>query len=292
MNALKTLLLALFFLHLNSCVLFESKQTKGESLGTGVKIARVKDQFFYEDQLPSDITYSYSSKEDSISRIKSIIDQWATGVLMRYSADLNLNQVKKDEIDLLTEQYRQDLIVKSYIEDFVTREIDTIVSQAQIDQYYAKYKTNFKTSKPLYRFRFLSLSSENSTIDLFREYIRRFNKEDQAKLEDNTLIFKDFFLNDSLWVDQDQVIESVDFITFENKNEFLVSQKEFVYKDSLTTWIGYVCDKIEINHSSPKQFVSSTVKQIILNQRKIKFIKKLKEEITKEAIKNKEYEIF
>jgi hypothetical protein len=38
--------------------------------------------------------------------------------------------------------------------------------------------------------------------------------------------------------------------------------------------------------------VNSTIKQIVINKRKLELIKQLKKDITKDAIKNKQFEIY
>ena len=42
------------------------------------------------------------------------------------------------EFNALIDQYKVDLYTKDYIESLVVRQIDTVVSEVQIEEYYAK----------------------------------------------------------------------------------------------------------------------------------------------------------
>ena len=46
------------------------------------------------------------------------------------------------------------------------------------------------------------------------------------------------------------------------------------------------------NDTAPLEYVMPTIKQIVINKRKLEFIKQLEKDITKDAMKNKQFEIF
>ena len=49
---------------------------------------------------------------------------------------------------------------------------------------------------------------------------------------------------------------------------------------------------LERGTPAPIEYVSPTLKQIVINNRKLKLIKKLKSDIVDDAIKNKKFEIY
>ena len=51
-------------------------------------------------------------------------------------------------------------------------------------------------------------------------------------------------------------------------------------------------DVLGRNDTAPLEFVTPTINQIVKNKRKLELIKKLEKDITKDAIKNKEFEIY
>ena len=46
------------------------------------------------------------------------------------------------------------------------------------------------------------------------------------------------------------------------------------------------------NDYAPLEYVKPTINQIVMNKRKLELIKQLEKDITKDAIKNKQFEIF
>ena len=46
------------------------------------------------------------------------------------------------------------------------------------------------------------------------------------------------------------------------------------------------------NDYAPLEFVMPTIKQIVINKRKLELIKQLEKDITKDAIKNNQFEIY
>ena len=63
-------------------------------------------------------------------------------------------------------------------------------------------------------------------------------------------------------------------------------------KDSLGLYLINIKDVLKSNQYAPLDYVSETLKRMIINSRKLKFIDQLRKDITKDAIKNKRFEIY
>ena len=46
------------------------------------------------------------------------------------------------------------------------------------------------------------------------------------------------------------------------------------------------------NETAPLEYVRPTIQQIVINKRKLELIRELEKDITKDAIKNKQFEIY
>ena len=104
--------------------------------------------------------------------------------------------------------------------------------------------------------------------------------------------FKSYAFNDSIWVDINQVFEKVPFINLENKHKYIASGMNFQYPDSTTIWLVKVNKVLPKDSATPLEFLKPTIKQIIINNRKLILINKLEKEITNDAIKDNYYEIY
>lgn len=63
-------------------------------------------------------------------------------------------------------------------------------------------------------------------------------------------------------------------------------------KDSLGLYLINIKDMLKVNQYAPLDYVSETLKRMIINKRKSVFIDQLRKDITKDAIKNKSFEIY
>ena len=68
--------------------------------------------------------------------------------------------------------------------------------------------------------------------------------------------------------------------------------KFFKIEDSLGVYLFYLKNYLEKGDIAPNQVIKSTIKNIILNRRKIEFIKKFEKDILHDAIKSKNFEVY
>ncbi|CAM4064314.1 MULTISPECIES: hypothetical protein [Flavobacterium] len=254
-------------------------------------IARVGGDYLFKEDILN-LVPKGTSKKDSVEIVKAYIDRWATQKLLFKGAELNLSKDKIADFDDLINQYKVDLYSKAYIEQLVIRKIDTIVSSEQIKDYYDQYKDFFKNSSELVKLRYINLVKENPKFDKIQSKFSSFATNDKKELEQLAIQFKSYAFNDSIWVDINQVYEKLPFINLENKDDYLSDGKNYKYSDSTTIWLVKVKQVLPRNSITPLQFLKPTIKQIIINNRKLELINTIEKEITNDAIKNKKYEIY
>ena len=63
-------------------------------------------------------------------------------------------------------------------------------------------------------------------------------------------------------------------------------------QDSLGVYLVKIEDVLQPKDVAPLSHVRSTIKEIILNKRKLELIRKLELDITKDAVKNNKYEVY
>lgn len=254
-------------------------------------IARVGESYLFQDDIV-DLVPKGTSKKDSIAIVKSFIDRWATQKLLFEAAQRNIGKDKVSEFSALIDQYKVDLYTKDYIESLVIRQIDTVVTEVQIEEYYAKNKQYFKNSSELVKLRYINLVKENPKFAKIKSKFSSFTKKDRKELEQLAVQFKSYAFNDSIWVDINQVYEKIPFINLENKQKYISSGINFQYPDSTTVWLVKVNNVLPKDSPTPLEFLKPTIKQIIINNRKLDLINTIEKEITNDAIKDNKYEIY
>jgi len=254
-------------------------------------IARVGKSYLYLEDI-ANLVPSGTLKKDSIVIVRSFIDRWAIQKLLFESSERNISKAKVAEFNELINQYKVDLYTKAYLEDLVIRQIDTIVTEDQIESYYNTNKQFFKNSSELIKLRYINLVKENPKIANIKAKFSSFTKKDRKELEQQAVKFKSYAFNDSIWVDINQVYEKLPFLNIENKNKYILNGINFDYLDSTTVWFVKVNKVLPKDSPTPLDFLKTTIKHIIINNRKLELINTLEKEITNDAINDSKYEIY
>ena len=254
-------------------------------------IARVGKNYLYKNDIAT-LVPKGTSKQDSILIVKDYIDRWASHKLLFEAAERNLNENKKAEYNTLINQYKIDLYTKAYLEEIVKRTADTVVNEKELKDYYNQNKENFKTNGTLVRLRFIKLTKDNPKFETIRSKFFDFSKRDKKFWETNELQFKKFALNDTVWTDVSQVYTKIPFITPDNRDEYIVAGKRIEKEINKDVYFVKITNVIDKNQISPYEYIKPTLKEVLLNNRKLELIKKFEKEITDDAIKHKDYEIY
>lgn len=256
-----------------------------------VAIARVNNSSLYKEDI-KDLVPSGTSKEDSLVIVKDFIDRWASQKLLFNAAELNLSDEKQTELNKLVEQYKKDLYTKAYIEQLVYKSLDTVVSEKELSEYYAKNKENFKTNAALVKMSYIQINKSNPKLtSLSNKFVNSY-KENREQLKNSAIEFKSYAFNDSIWIDMNQVYEKLPVINVENKENYIIAGKTVKFADSTDMYLIKTSNYIDKNQISPFQYIKPTLKKVILNKRKTELINKLQKDITTDALKDKKYEIY
>ena len=277
-------LIFLLIVLVTSCKFFKKAEER-------IPIARVNDAYLYFDDI-EDLAQENTSIEDSTLLVQNFINRWATQQLFLDGALLNLSDSKQETFNKLVAQYKNDLYTKAYIEALVRRSIDTVVNIQKAEEYYSNNKDAFKLNEELIKFRYIHVDENIINLNDIEKKFKRFNNKDKKELDSISVQFKSYSLNDSIWIRVKQVVDKIPAITSENKNELLKKSNFVQLKDSLGVYLMQINDVLLRNDTAPLEYVKPTIDQIVINKRKLELIRKLEKDITKDAIKNKQFEIY
>ena len=254
-------------------------------------IARVNDAYLYEEDV-EEVVPEGASKEDSILMVNSYINRWARQLLLMDGALVNLPEDKQSEFLRLVEQYKNDLFTKAYLEGLVKKNIDTIMQTDEAKVFYEANKESFKLNDDLLQFRYISLPLNPIDLDTISARFKRFETKDKTYLDSISVHFKSYSLNDSIWIKFSQVIEKIPVVSLENKDQLLKKTNFLQLKDSLNLYLMQVNDvRLQYDYA-PLDYVNTSIQQIVINKRKLELIKQLENDITKDAIKNNQFQIY
>ncbi|WP_156833702.1 peptidyl-prolyl cis-trans isomerase [Christiangramia salexigens] len=254
-------------------------------------VVRVNESYLYEEDIKALINED-TSPEDSAIIVSNYITRWATQQLLIDRAELNLPESQQKEFNDLVNNYRNELYTNAYTDAVVSRDLDTSLNKEEIQQYYELNKENFILNEDLLKLRYINLAKNSNNLEEIKSKFLRFNEKDQQELTDIALQFKNYSMNDSVWVKTKSVYNKIGPLSVEDRPRLLKKSNFMELQDSLNVYLVYVKDVLTRNEQAPLEYASATIREILLNKRKQNLIKDLEKDITKDAIKNNEFEIF
>ncbi|WP_127846428.1 hypothetical protein [Psychroflexus aestuariivivens] len=288
MKTKNLLILLVFAFILSSCEYFEEDRSDNV-------IARVNDHFLTLEELNENLPKQIST-EDSAVFAKNFIRNWATDKLLLDRAKLNLPEEQQTHFRNLAQKYKEQLFKKAYKDAIIERELEGEIDSASIAEYYEKNKTNFKLNEDLIKLRYLQVDKKINGFKNIKEKFRRFNAEDKKELDSRILEFKSMILNDSTWVRSAVIIDE-----FSKKDSLNIRTDAFFKSDNFIeletengndVFLIFVKDVLKRNSEAPLSYVKPTIEQILLNKKKTEVSKNIEKEITKDATKNNEFEVY
>jgi len=269
---------------LQSCDYFTIKKDNKQP------VARVNNTYLYKEDFKSIFTENIV-KQDSILIANNYINNWIKQQLLLSKAHLNLEN-KTEEFEELVIKYRKDLFINSYKEAVVKQYLNTEITKKDIEQFYKENSQNFKLNEELVKLKYIKIDKE---ILNKKELIKLFNstkKEDLDSLNSKELFLKSHHLNDSIWVKYSDLMLKIPVLNTDDKKQLLKKGSFIQKEDSLSLYLVAIKQVLKRNQIAPESYITPTIKQMILHQRKLLLIRNIEETLIDDANKKQQFEIY
>ena len=254
-------------------------------------IARVGAVYLYRTDLEKGLD-AFVNEADSILKSRNYIDQWARNQILMQQAEINLDIDIINKLELLVDQYKIDLYSNTYKQSVIDKAIDTDITSQELDSFLLQNRSVFKLNAPLFQVRFIELPHDNVDLNEIKRSFQRFDEEDKDYLDSLSFQFTNHILADSIWINKSNLLSEVSFLNQENLNSYIKKSQFFEIEDSLGVYLFFVKDYLKKDDYSPSEVLYPTIKNILLNQRKLQFNNQFEKDIIQDAIKSKTYEIY
>ncbi|MBN2596508.1 MAG: hypothetical protein JXR82_06945 [Marinifilaceae bacterium] len=275
-------LLLLLFVILYSCNSNKSKNDK--------PVAKVNDNILYlstvKEVIPNGI-----SKEDSLLIAQNYTHQWIKKQLIISKAELNLSEEDKD-VSKMVEDYRSSLIIHKYQQQLIEQKIDTLVSQFEIENYYRNYSANFILNRNILKALYIKVPIPVPNLSEVQKLYKSEKEDDWSELEDycfqNATKFDNF---SDRWIYAQELLNKLPG-SIKDEDKFLKHTKYYETSDSTHHYFVKIQEFELKDNLAPLPFVKEDIKKILLNKRKIQFIKNLEENIYRDAESKNKFKIY
>ncbi len=261
---------------------------KNSNLDKGKPVAKVYDIVLFDSDINQVIPQGIS-KSDSIIFVRSYIESWAKQQLLLHQAEINLED-KSIEFNKLVSDYHSTLYINAYKEALVLNKLDTLVTQIQIQKYYTINHENFRLNEELVQLKFIHTDSGRSDKKELLKLFKSNSNESISELQLKALEFRSFNFNDSIWVKFTDIIQKIAILKNMDKNMILKKSNFIQKEDSLGLSLISIKDVLKRNEIAPISYISPTIKQIILQKRKLELLRKIEIDLLNDAIKNQYFE--
>ena len=232
-----------------------------------------------------------SSKEDSIRMLDDYIRKWIRQELLIQKAEENLSPDQKNLSRELLE-YRNSLIIYKYKNELMRQRMDTTVTSEQIEEYYLNNIENFNLTRNIVKAIFIKVPSDVANPTLLKNYCNDTSKEGLSELREYCVQYaKSFDLFNESWVDFDVVLKNIPK-EISDPEQFLPRNNRIEVNDSNYYYLVSIQDYRLRNDEAPMEYVKENIKNLILNRRKIEFLKLLEDNVYTEGIRQNKFKIY
>jgi hypothetical protein len=269
---------------------FKNENTNDNGIETE-PLASVGDIYLYKKDIVGIVPKDISS-EDSIDLIERHIKSWIKKQLLIAEAQ---NQLTFDEVELERRvlDYRYALMMHEFEKYNIQRNLNTEINEEEIATYYEENIDNFKLKQNIIRGYFIQLNKDAPNLGRFR-YLMRSNRENLIEeLKSYAYSYgTKVHLDDSVWVNFEDVINNSPLMELPNKTDFLRRNTYYETSDEDKRYFLKIIQYKIQNDTSPLEFVRDDIQKIILNKRKVALAKELEDEIYEKALKNEGFKIY
>lgn len=272
----------LLILIFSSCDFFQPKEETAEE-----PIARVNQTYLY----PSDIPIGGNS-EDSTLLAEKFVTEWIKKQLMisRAENEVDLNEAAIDQKVL---DYRYALTRSAYEKKFILENLDENISDAEIKEYYEGHSADFVLKQNIVRCLFVQLPKNAPRQKRFERDFQNYPQSDLQDLKSHANQYANrAFLEDSIWVDFNEVILTTPFEQILDKNRILRTRKYLTDSDNDFDYYLKILEYKMVDDVSPITFVRENIISILINKRKIALKRQLEEKVYNEAEDQNAFEIY
>lgn len=252
-------------------------------------IATCFDEKLYLEDIKA-ITSAHLSKEDSSMRVSAFIKDWITrSTLVHYANEDTLVAFKN--IERQVADYKNQLIYHSYQRALIKKQLDTTVSEKEIQEYYEENKNQYALKSPAVKAIYFNIYRKQPSLPEVEKWLN----SDQEGAIDSLIkygkeVAQEQLINPEKWhywekIARNTPLENIDTETL------VIEKKSLKESDDNTTHLVRLIDIRNKGEHIPLQLVSAEIKQHILTERKNKLLHSYKDSFLEKAHEKNAIEI-
>lgn len=228
--------------------------------------------------------------EDSTVMADDYVRKWVKKELLIQKAEENLSAEQKN-LNQEIQDYRNSLIIYKYKNELIKQRMDTVVTDAQIEEYYDEHQDNFNLGHNIVKAIYIKVPTEVANPPQIKSLFSDTSVEGLNELREYCVQYaKGFDIFIDYWVNFETVARNIPE-EIDDPVQFLQRNSQIEVTDSDYYYLVSIQDYKLKNEIAPIDFMRENIQNLILNQRKIDFLKQVEENVYKEGIRKNKFKI-
>ena len=266
--------MACFLLY--GCQAFEKKQQSGAA-------GELNGHYLYRSTLDS-LTLGMNS-EDSLRAAQQYIRQWAQDILL-YDATMSHANA---QIETMVEDYRRTLYAQAYEERLVDKRMSKTITDSTVLALYQQMPERFKLDESIMKGMLVVVPSDAPNIQKLRQWMAAQSLDKIEKYAYQNASGYELFTEQ--WKTTTEIIRLVPMERADLENR-LKGTNHIEVADSSKIYLLQITDKNMRGEAMPVEYARPQIEQIILNARRVEFMRKERERLYNEAIQERKIHFY
>ncbi len=248
-------------------------------------LVKVNDRTLAKEEVLS-VLPKHISSADSLLWAESYIKQWVKDNLVYDVALRNLDEENQAEIDRLVDSYRRSLVRYRYQEQLIHERLSADITEEEKRQFYDANRERFALDHGLVKGLFLKIPVDAPNLGEVKKWYRSTSEAAIEKIEkysvQNAAVYEYFY---DKWVSFDEVFVNIP-VQVANENEFLRTHSFVETADSSFCYLLNIGEYVAKGEIAPFEYAGTQISDMLVNQRKARFLKEFEEELYNDAIRD------
>jgi len=252
-------------------------------------VARVLDSYLYFRDLKSKMPDGLSPKDSAVFA-KEYIDKWIKKQLLLKKADMNLTPGEKD-VEQKVDDYRSSLLIFKYQQKLLAQQLDTNITDQDIYDYYKTHCGEFILKGNIIKPAFIKVPRSAPRHWRVKYWYTSGNEEDVYRLEEYCLQYADKFSLKDEWIFFNRLQEEIP-ARIDNQEQYLRYNKFYETYDSIYYYFIDFKEYKLAGDTTPVDLIKEDITGILLNKRKMQFIKDMGNNLFQDALNKQKIEYY
>jgi hypothetical protein len=239
----------------------------------------------------SDVVPDNSTAEDSAALADHYINDWITKQLIISKAESNLPDELKSFEEMI-ENYRSSLLIYAFEQEWVRQKLDTVVSDQEVEQYYADNEKNFQLKDYILKVKFTAISADSKQINALKKLFNSSKPEDLVKWQQLCVeIGASYYFNEEEWMKWDEFIKQIPLEVYDIEG-FLKKKNTIEFEKDNNLYLISITDYQLAGSKSPLSFEREKIRAMIINKRKLTLLETMRKDIYAKAQQDGEIKLY